>query len=411
MENYIKHGFTSLFMLIGVVGKANVGKSTFFKALTLADVEIANYPFATIKPNHGIGFVSTECADKFFGVQCNPREGFCIKHKRFIPVDVIDVAGLVPGAHAGKGMGNQFLDDLRQADALIHVIDASGGTNEKGEPVEPGSYDPANDILFLEKELDMWYLGIIKKGWERFARQVVQEHTEIEKALAKQLTGLKVTEEMVKKAISELSLNKDNPVSWSEEDLLRMATYLRKKTKPMVIAANKMDIEVAQHNILRLKEKFPDKIIIGCSAESELALKEAAKKKLIDYIPGDNKFEVLKPDELSEKQKAALDFLRDFLQKFNSTGVQETINAAVFKLLKYKAIFPGGVNKLADSNGNVLPDCFLMPPDATALDFAYKLHTDFGRNFIKAINVKTKMPIAKDHVLEHGDVIEIIAGK
>src|SRR3989338_5626200 len=139
-------------MLIGVVGKANVGKSTFFKAATLAEVEIANYPFATIKPNHGTGYVRVDCAEKFFNVKCNPRFGYCIEGIRFVPVDMLDVAGLVPGAHEGKGMGNQFLDDLRQADALIHVVDVAGTTNEKGEPITPGSYDPADDIKFLEEE-------------------------------------------------------------------------------------------------------------------------------------------------------------------------------------------------------------------------------------------------------------------
>src|SRR3989338_7459591 len=109
-------------MLVGVVGKANVGKSTFFKAATLADVEIANYPFATIKPNHGVGFVKIDCIDKEFNIQCNPREGYCVSGYRFVPVNMIDVAGLVPGAHEGKGMGNQFLDDLNQADVLIHVV-------------------------------------------------------------------------------------------------------------------------------------------------------------------------------------------------------------------------------------------------------------------------------------------------
>jgi len=402
-------------MLVGVVGKANVGKSTFFKALTLANVQIENYPFATIKPNHGMGYVRIECADKFFNVQCNPREGYCINHNRFVPVDLIDVAGLVPGAYEGKGMGNQFLDDLRQADVLIHVVDASGGTNELGEPVTPGSYDPCNDIRFLEIELDMWYLRLIKKGWDRFARAVQQEkdHKEkIVKDIAKHLSGLKVNEEMVEDALSKLSLDRSNILSWSEDDLKNIAIQLRKKTKKMVIAANKVDISTAKENLEKMKKEFPNHLIIGCSAESELALKEASKNGLIEYVPGDNDFKILEPDKLNEKQKNALYFIKkNILDVFENTGVQQIINSAIFDLLKYIAIFPGGVNKLADSDGNVLPDCFLMPPKTTALDFAYRLHTDFGKNFIKAINVKSKITIGKEHLLKSGDVVEIISGK
>jgi len=399
-------------MLIGICGLANQGKSTLFKALTLMDVLIANYPFATIKPNHGVGFVKLDCVDAFFKVQCNPREGFCIDHKRFVPVDVLDVAGLVPGAHEGKGLGNQFLDDLRQADAIIHVIDIAGSTNEKGEPVELGSYDPILKVKFLEEEIDYWYLGIINKGWDRFARQLQQEHSDVSKALGKQLSGLKVTEEMVEDVIRKNNLSKDHVSSWTNEDLMIIARALRRITKPMVIAANKIDLPTAYDNILRLRKEFPDNIIIPCSAESELALKEAAKHQLIRYIPGSDDFEFTDEGRLSDKQKTALNFIRDnILKKYGSTGVQDTLNRAVFELLVYIAIFPGGVNKLTDQYGRVLPDCFLMPPKSTALDFAYRLHTDFGKNFIKAIDVKKKLPVGRDHLLQSGDVIEIHSGK
>jgi len=401
-------GFLS--MLIGLVGKPSSGKSTFFKALTLAEVAIAPYPFTTIKPNEGVGFVRVECVEKFFNVKCNPREGYCVDGTRFVPVKLMDVAGLVPGAHLGKGLGLQFLDDLRQADCLIHIVDVSGGTNEKGEIVEPGSYDPCYDIKFLEIEIDMWYLGIIKKGWEKFARQVQQEQSNIAVGLAKQLSGLNVTEEMIETAIKHLSLNPTRPVEWSEEALHQLAVELRKRTKPMIIAANKADISTAEANLKRLKEQFPDKIIVPCSAESELALKEATKAGLISYRPGDSDFKLT--GNLNDKQKKALEFIREnVLKKYKSTGVQEVLDDAVFKLLRYIAIFPGGVRKLTDQFGRVLPDCFLLPPNSTALDFAYRLHTDFGKNFIRAIDVKTKKTVGKEHLLKSGDVVEIVANR
>lgn len=397
-------------MLIGIVGKANVGKSTFFKALTLAEVLIANYPFATIDPNKGFGFVKVECVDKEFNVQCNPRTGYCVKGWRFVPVEVLDVAGLVPGAHEGKGMGNKFLDDLRQANALIHIVDISGSTNEKGEPVEPGSYDPAFDIRFLETELDMWYLSILKKGWEKFARQVQQEGKSVAAALAKQLSGLNVDEKMTGAAIKKFQLDPAKPAQWSEKDLNKIAVELRKETKPMIIAANKIDVPTAKENLERIKKQFPDHIILPCSAESELALKEAAKKDILDYIPGEKEFKIT--GEPTEKQRKALEFIRaNILEKHSSTGVQNAIDASVYDLLKYIAVFPGGVNKLADQHGNVLPDCFLLPEGSTALDFAYRIHTDIGDSFIRAIDVKTKRTVGKEHILKHRDVIEIIISK
>lgn len=399
-------------MQVGVVGKPSVGKSTFFKAATLAEAEIANYPFTTIKPNTGVGYVKVECAENHFKVKCNPREGFCIDGQRFVPVQMIDVAGLVPGAHEGLGMGNQFLDDLRQADALIHVIDISGSTNEKGESVDPGSYDPANDVKFLEEEIDFWYVGIMKKGWDKFSREVMQTKQPPKTAIAKQMSGLGVNEEMVEDSMKELNLDPNTITQWSEDDVLNLAINLRKKTKPMIIACNKIDIGTGRSNYEKLKAQFPDHIMIPCSAESELALREAAKHEIIKYIPGQKDFEIVQPDKLNEKQKTALEFIKkNILDVFSTTGVQETIDNAVFELLKYMAIFPGGVNKLEDSDGNVLPDCFLMPPETTALDFAYRLHSDFGDKFIRAIDVKTKMTVGKEHKLKNGDVVEIVSGR
>ena len=270
-------------MLIGVVGKPSVGKSTFFKAATLADVEIANYPFTTIEANEAVAFVKIDCADKDFGKQCNPRTGYCMNHKRFVPFKLVDVAGLVPDAHLGKGRGNQFLEDLREADALIHVIDTSGSVNAHGEPVPTGSYDPAEDIKFLEVELDMWYFGVLSKGWEKFARATQQEGNSIHKALAKQLSAFKVTEDLVKEGMASLQLSQ-KPMEWSEEQLKNIATFLRKKTKPMIIAANKIDVPVGSENYYQLVKQFPDYTIIPCSAESEVALREAAKKKFEQFV-------------------------------------------------------------------------------------------------------------------------------
>src|SRR3989344_8748363 len=213
-------------MLIGIVGKPSCGKSTFFKSLTLADVEIASYPFTTIKPNRGISFVRVECVEKEFNVKCNPREGYCVDGIRFVPVELLDVAGLVPGAYEGKGMGNQFLDDLSQANVLVHVIDISGSTNEKGEIVKPLSYNPENDVLFLENELNMWFFQIIKKGWNKFIRQVMMERQEPYRSVAKQLSGLGVNEQIADEVIKGFPKTPE-----TDEELLQLASLIRKKTK------------------------------------------------------------------------------------------------------------------------------------------------------------------------------------
>lgn len=392
-------------MLIGMVGKPSTGKSTFFKAATLADVEIASYPFTTIKANHGIAYVKIDCIDKEFGVQCMPRTGYCVKGKRFVPVELMDVAGLVEGASEGKGLGNQFLDDLRQADAFIQIVDCSGTTDSGGKE---GKGDPIEDIKMLENELDMWYLGIFQKVWKTFSRSLQQTKENFAKAVAKQFSGLKVDEDQVKETIFKSGVNTDSASRWSEIELKSFARMLRMITKPMIIAANKIDKPGAYENLDRIKKNFPHSLVISCSADSELALREASKAGLIEYIPGDKIFN--EKGNLSDKQKQALEIIKkNVLNKYEEgTGVQSILNSVVFSLLKYIAIFPAGASKLADSKGNILPDCFLLPEGSTALDFAFTVHTDLGNNFIKAIDARTKKALGKSHVLQHRDALEIV---
>jgi len=398
-------------MIISVAGKPSVGKSTMFKAATLAEVEIASHPFTTIKSHEGIAFIKLECVDKFFNTQCNPRYGYCINHFRFVPIKLYDIPGLIENAHLGEGLGLEFLNDIREADALIHIIDISGSTDEKGNPVPPLSHDPLKDVKFLENELDYWYLNILKKGWDKFVKSLRQENLNIKQALAKQLSGLKVTEEIVEHAIKKLNLL-HHPDQWNDKDLMDLARELRKATKPMVIAANKIDVAGSEFYLEKLKEEFSEYHIIPCSADSEIALREAAKHKLINYIPGEDNFGIIDESKLTEKQLNALNYIKNnVLKKYNSTGVQDILNYAVFNLLKYIAVFPGGVNKLEDSEGRKLPDCFLLPHNSTALDFAFKIHTDIGNHFVKAINVKTKQAVGKEYLLKNLDVIEIKTNK
>ncbi len=394
-------------MIIGVVGKPSSGKSTFFNSATMQDVPMASYPFTTIEANKAIGFVRVECVDKEFNTQCNPRSGFCHNHTRYVPVELIDVAGLVPGAHEGKGKGNQFLSDLSRADVLIHVVDASGSTNEKGEPVPMGSHDPCKDILFLENEIDMWVYGILEKNWAKISRTPYESKSKLITALTQNLSGIGANEKQVEEMLRELKLIDKKLTEWSTEEKKEFTKKFREKSKPLVIAANKMDLPSAKENIKKMKKEFPKKIILPCSGISELTLKRATKDGSLEYVQGENHFEIKK--ELNEKQKKGLDYIKTkVIEKFDGTGVQEILETAVFDLLKYIAIFPGGTKGLTDSKGQILPDCWLLPKGSTALDFAFTVHTDVGKGFIRAIDVKTKLIIGKEHPLKHRDVIEIV---
>ncbi len=391
-------------MLLGLIGKPSCGKSTFFKAATLMDVLIAAYPFATIKPNHGVGYVRVGCIDKEFGVQCMPRTGYCINHIRFVPVELMDVAGLIEGASEGKGLGNQFLDDLRQADLFIHIVDISGTTDAEGKE---GKGNPVEDVKMLEKELDLWYLGILKKVWKTLTRQLQQTKENFAKAIGKQFSGLGVKEDDVKLILGKLKYNPEKAVEWTDLELMNFAHELRHLTKPMIIAANKIDKENGKVNLEILKKQFPDIMIIPCSSDSELSLRQAGKSGMIDYIPGSKEFKI-NNEKVNEKQKAALELIKkNVLEVYGSTGVQDVLDKAVFDKLEFIAVFPAG-SRLADSKGNILPDCFLVPKGTTALDFAFKLHTDIGNGFVGAIDARTKQKVGKEHVLKNRDGIEIL---
>ena len=389
-------------MILGLVGRPNTGKSTFFKAATLSDVLIANYPFATIKPNHGMGYVKIHDLAADFGKVSNPREGYVKEGWRFVPVDLFDVAGLVEGASEGKGLRNRFLDDLAGVDAFIHVVDMSGETDAVGKQTE--GYDPAQDDKIIEKELDLWYLGILKKAWVVLMRGMEMQKAQFAKTVAKQFSGLKVTEDDVNHVVLYEKLDVSKPSSWNDSTLFAFARALRKYTKPMIIAANKVDRPMGKENFERLRKQF-EYPMIACFADGELSLRQADKAGLINYIPGEKDFKIV--GNLSTAQKNALGLIQRVMNEFGNTGVQVVLNSVVFDLLKYIAIFPAGA-KMEDSKGNVLPDCFLMPPGSTALDFAYRLHTDIGKNFVKAVDIRTKKGVGKDYVLKHLDGLEIL---
>jgi len=397
--------------LLGVVGKPNTGKSTFFSAATLAAAEIANYPFTTIKPNRGVGYVRTPCVHEEFKVKDNPRNSMCLDGVRLVPVEIVDIAGIVPGAWEGRGLGNQFLDEIRRADALIHVVDASGGTDSEGRSCKPGEHDPLEDIKFLEREITMWMVTILKKDWSKIARTAEADKKGITTPLEDRLTGLGIRRQLVGEAIRSANLNIDKPTTWSDEDFYRFVDTLRRMSKPMLIVANKIDLPTAQANLERMKAL--DYMVIPCSAEAELALRRAAEKQLIDYKPGDRDYKITQPEKLSQGQIKALEAIREkVLQKKGSTGIQDAMNIAYFKLLNMITVYPvEDLEHLSDHNGRVLPDAYLVPKGTTAHQFAYIIHTELGESFIYAIDARDKRRIGEDAVLKDRDVISIVSAK
>lgn len=384
-------------MIVGVIGKTNVGKSSFFKAATMIDVEIADRRFVTISPNVGIGYVIVECVDKEFGVRCNPKSGVCKNGKRYIPVKLIDVAGLIPGAHEGKGLGNKFLDDLRQASVFIQIVDCSGLTDAEGNLTQ--NYDPSFDVEFVQNEIDLWFSDVIKRAIAKIGK--VQSRAEMVQLLAEQLSGLEISKKNVDAALGKASITETE----------KFARIIRKVSKPMLVAANKIDLESAQKNFEKLKEKFNDLIIIPTSADYEIALKKATEAGMIKYLPGDD-FQIVDRTKIGETQLKALEKIKSVIGKYGSTGVQDCLNRAVFDLLNYIVVYPvEDENKLSDKKGNVLPDAFLVPKGTTALELAFKIHTDIGEKFVSAIDARTKRRLGKDYELRNNDVIKIMTAK
>jgi len=395
---------------LGLVGKPNTGKTTFFNAVTLANAPCAGYPFTTIDANVGVTFVRSKCPCIDFKVACNPQNSKCLGGVRHVPVRIIDVAGLVEGAHMGRGLGNRFLDNLRMAAALVHIIDAAGSTDTEGKPVPAGTHDPVKDIDFLEVEIAMWLRSIISKDWPRFARRAKYEKLDLVKELSDRLSGLGVKHTHVQGAFKQAGVDHSDPEKWSEDDLLRFVAELRKISKPIMIAANKSDVAAAETNIERLRQR--GYIVVPTCSEAELILRRASEKGVISYNPGDADFKVLKSESINEQQKKALEKISELLKRLGSTGVQQVVDRAVYDLLKLIVVYPvDDEHKLADKNGNVLPDAFLVPKGTTAREFAYAIHGELGDSFLYAIDARTKRRLGEDHELNDGDVIKVVATK
>lgn len=397
--------------MVGLVGKANVGKSTFFGAATLKPVDIAGFPFTTVKADRGVGYIRAPCVCREFGVQDNPQNSACVDGVRLIPVDLIDTPGLIPGAHQGRGLGNQFLDEVRRADALIVVADASGATDLNGQPVEPLTNDPVDDVRMFEDEFDLWLRALIGKDWDKVSRTAQSKKEHISRHLDERLTGLGISRGQIAHAVQEAGLDGFNSVAWTGDEFTRFTTQLRRVSKPLIVAANKADRDGSEENVERMREAGY-RVVPTC-AEAELALRRAAEAGLVQYTPGDPDFEVTSPEKLTDGQRRALERIREkVFDKWGGTGLQDTINQAFFSLLDMITVYPvEDAEKLTDHRGNVLPDCYLVPRGTTSKQFAGEIHTDLAEGFIYAIDARTKKRLGDTYKLEDRDVIQIVSAK
>jgi ribosome-binding ATPase YchF (GTP1/OBG family) len=396
-------------LTIGLIGKTNTGKTTFFNAATLLNAKISNLPFTTKKPNIGTAYVCDICLCKELGVTDTPQNSTCIDSWRYVPVKLIDVPGLLKDAWRGRGLGTQFLSVIGQADALIHVVDASGSIDAEGRITTPGSGNPLQDALDVENEIERWIAEIIENNRQTIIRE--ESSSSLVEALTNSLSGIKANSIQVSHALEKSQLEDIPLIAWNLDETIKFATFLLPLIKPTLILANKMDILTSEENLRILTEYYGRSLVAACSAEAELALRRAEKAGLLRYTPGQEMFKIKKNAKLTPKQQGALDYIeRRVMAKWMRTGIQQALNTVIFKLLRINMIYPvSDETKYTDHHGNVLPDVYLMPDGSTPVDLARNIHTNLEKNYVLAIDAKTGIRLPKNYNLRHKDVIKIMS--
>jgi small GTP-binding protein len=395
---------------IGIVGKTNAGKTTFFNAATLLEAEVSNYPFTTKKPNVGQAFVKTICVCRELGVKDNPKNSSCINGFRFVPIQLIDLPGLIKGSWMGKGLGTQFLSVASQADALIHVVDASGSVDAEGKITKPGMGNPVADVYDVEEELVRWFSKSIEKTIAKI-RKHPKKSISGEGLLERDLAGLKISSEHIARSLEKAKLSTSNPEKWTRDDIWNFAKNVREISKPTVIVANKMDLYPAEKNYDRLVEEFGRAFVTPAASDAELALRRAEQKGYVEYIPGEEQFRVKNHEKLTVEQREAFVYVeKRVFSKLIRTGVQFALNTCVFRLLSMNAVYPvEDEEKLTDKAGNVLPDVFLLPYNASVKDLAGEIHSQLARTMLYAVDARAKIRLPVDYRLKDRDVIRIVA--
>ena len=395
---------------IGLIGKTNTGKTTFFNSSTLSSDEISTYPFTTKKSSTSVGYAITLCVHSEFNVNDNPNNSKCKDGWRYIPIELIDLPGLIKDAWKGKGLGNQFLSIASQSDALLHVVDASGSIDSSGRIAEVGSGDPVSDFADIEEELNMWYQKIFEGNRDKLKKMAEPDNDQVN-ALTQLYQGMGVKKSHVKEALRITQLEEKNIENYDIKDSKKFSTELRRISKPTLIVANKIDVKGASKNFQRLRERYNDMIVIPASADSELSLRRAEQSELIKYSPGSEQFDILRTNDLNQKQRDALDFIKsDIMGEYMRTGVQFAINVTVFKLLKMNSIYPVTIpEKLSDKKGRVLPDLILLKDGSTIVDLAKEIHSDLTKGLLYAKDLRYNLRVPTNYQLRDRDVISLVS--
>ena len=399
---------------IGIIGKPSSGKTTFLNSSCLTHAKVSEIPFTTIEPNKGVAYVKTKCVCKELDVTDNPQNSICIDGTRFIPINLIDVAGLVPDAHKGKGLGNRFLNDLIKTDVLLHIVDITGSLDKTGQLVSMGQNDPYEDILFLEEEINLWFKEILEReDWTKFTKTITTEKRKVVEALYDRLSGVKITKQQIILSLKETKLESRNPSTWSEIELLEFVKTLRRKSKPILILANKIDKDISEHNLRELKKKYVDPII-PCSALAEHFLRKYHDDKTINYIPGSDNFEIRDDSKLKSEELEMLKKIKEkILNKYGSTGIQNSLDYASFTIANQICVYPvSDINSYSDNKNNVLPDAFLVEKGTLLRDFVReKIHSELAENFMFGIDARTKKRLGENYELQDKDIIKIVTSK
>ncbi|KAL0587653.1 hypothetical protein ABG067_002672 [Albugo candida] len=413
-------------VIIGCVGKPSAGKSTFFNAVTDGKAKTGNFPFTTIEPNEGITYFMSQCpcVAKNKSSVCQPRYGKCVQGTRHIPIKLLDVAGLIPGASEGAGLGNKFLDDLRHANVLMHIIDVSGRTNEKGE--ETIGYDPINDAEWLTREIHSWIYTNLHKRWNTIARRHQATKSTLLKTFLNQLSGYGASASLIGPMLDQLGYKDPCDLStWSDREIAGLVSQFMSDRFPTILVLNKVDHGgETDKNIERIVEKYGSNHCFVCSAAAECFLRAAVKQRYIDYEPGSMFFSTAEDEAQTGSTESGsaslipadtkianrLAKVSDMvLFRYGSTGVRAAINAAV-QACDVVVVYPVKSLKKFSTNPNgkgVFGDAILIKRDSTIRELAFRVSQNVGYHFAFAEGEDGRKLAEDDPIVQDKMIIKI----